>query len=150
SGTSVIRRTWIATDDCGNFSSCAQTITVRDTTPPTLACQPDRTVAAGDIWTFDEPTASDRCSAATVAILNTVTNRSATNTLIATRTWLASDACANTNTCQQTITVQLGPLATITSSPNSGIVGYGSDLTLRATVSSSTPCTYQWQMDGVN
>src|SRR6185503_16155057 len=30
----VITRTWKATDGCGNTSTCVQTITIRDTTPP--------------------------------------------------------------------------------------------------------------------
>src|SRR5437667_10380866 len=38
---SVIDRTWFATDDCGNTSTCVQRITVRDTTPPAIAVPPD-------------------------------------------------------------------------------------------------------------
>src|SRR5207245_1935303 len=37
----VINRTWRATDDCGNSSTCVQQFTVRDTTPPAIAAPPD-------------------------------------------------------------------------------------------------------------
>src|SRR5207249_10799415 len=34
-------RTWTATDDCANHSTCVQRITVRDTTPPSLSVPAD-------------------------------------------------------------------------------------------------------------
>src|SRR5439155_12714293 len=34
----VISRTWTATDQCGNTTNAVQTITVRDTTKPTITC----------------------------------------------------------------------------------------------------------------
>src|SRR4030095_12139443 len=40
-GTETISRTWTAVDACGNSASCVQTITVRDSTRPTLVCPPD-------------------------------------------------------------------------------------------------------------
>src|SRR5205823_7634699 len=42
--TGVITRTWKATDSCGNFSTCVQTITIVDTTAPTISQVPDVTV----------------------------------------------------------------------------------------------------------
>jgi len=122
---------------------------VQDTTPPTLSCQPSRTVSATDPWTFDAPTASDTCGAVTVQVLNTVTNGPNAGTLIVTRTWLATDACGNTNTCSQTITVNLGQLPIITSFTRSQIVPEGSDLTLAVAATSQTPCTYTWMLGGV-
>jgi hypothetical protein len=41
----TITRTYRATDECGNSSSCAQTITVNDVTPPTITCPPNVTTA---------------------------------------------------------------------------------------------------------
>jgi hypothetical protein len=37
----TIDRTYRATDPCGNFEDCIQTITVNDTTPPAISCPPD-------------------------------------------------------------------------------------------------------------
>src|SRR5207249_1199378 len=51
-GTKLIARTWTATDQNGNVSNAVQIITVRDTTPPSIACPPDQSVNQGDIWTF--------------------------------------------------------------------------------------------------
>jgi hypothetical protein len=37
-GNYVIERTWTATDECGNPSTCVQTITIQDTQAPTVTC----------------------------------------------------------------------------------------------------------------
>src|SRR5204863_3996726 len=42
--TGVISRTWKATDDCGNFATCVQTITVVDTTKPSITGPANTTV----------------------------------------------------------------------------------------------------------
>ena len=39
-GNYSVTRTWTATDDCGNFSTASQTITVQDTTAPVIAALP--------------------------------------------------------------------------------------------------------------
>ena len=40
----VITRTWTATDDCGNNSSCDQVVTVIEDEAPAITCPADTTV----------------------------------------------------------------------------------------------------------
>lgn len=106
--TFAVTRTWKATDACGNTANCSQTVTVVDTTPPTITCVANKFVECGTAWNFDQPTASDTCGNVTVSIVITVTNTTGFcgNTFAATRTWKATDACGNTNSCSQTVTVR--------------------------------------------
>jgi hypothetical protein len=101
----VIRRIWKALDCCTNFSTCTQTVTVVDTTPPSITCVPNKTVTAGSAWIFDPPTATDICCGTnlTVGILNTVTSSPCPLTMI--RTWVVTNCCSLTNMCSQTVTV---------------------------------------------
>ena len=103
--TYTATRTWAATDECDNKSTCSQTVTVVDTTPPVITCAGNKTVQCGSAWAFDLPTASDTCGTNNIAVLSTVTNKSCGNTLTATRTWRATDACGNAAQCSQTVTV---------------------------------------------
>ena len=104
--TFTTTRTWLATDACGNTNICSQTIDVVDTTAPTITCNTNRIVECTDAWTFDTPTFSDACDTnVSLTILGTTTNNHCSVTFTATRTWLATDACGNTNSCSQTIDV---------------------------------------------
>src|SRR5205085_2815657 len=103
--TLTATRTWRATDACNNHADCSQTVTVVDTTPPTITCVADKTVECTVAWSFDAPSASDTCGSTTISILGTVTNAQCGNTLTATRTWRATDACNNHADCSQTVTV---------------------------------------------
>lgn len=73
--------------------------------PLELACVGNKVVKCDQAWTFDPPTATNACGAAgvTLTVLNTVTNGSCPRTVI--RTWLVADACGNTATCSQSVTV---------------------------------------------
>ena len=103
---SVVNRTWTATDDCGNSTRCVQTITVRDVTAPTIVCPPARSVLLGDVWTFDQPVATDNCGAVQLRTLDTTTNLTSQTTWVATRRWEALDENGNRATCQQDVTIQ--------------------------------------------
>ena len=44
----VIVRTWTAQDECGLTSTCEQTITVDDSTPPAVVCPANAAVECSD------------------------------------------------------------------------------------------------------
>src|SRR5262245_27537633 len=73
-------------------------------------CPPDRVVAYGSNWQFDLPTAFNGCvdTNVNITVLTTVTNVTCSNSYSVTRTWQVTDACSNSATCSQTITV-VGP-----------------------------------------
>src|SRR4029078_12469708 len=80
-----------------------QTIARVDRTAPSITCAGNKTNDCGVAINFDLPTATDQCGTNTIQILSTVTNMTCGASLVATRTWVATDACGNTNTCSQTI-----------------------------------------------
>jgi len=57
----TITRTWTATDDCGNSSTCVQTINVVDTTPPVISCNAPSTIIPPDAPISFTATATDNC-----------------------------------------------------------------------------------------
>ncbi|MFD2602764.1 gliding motility-associated C-terminal domain-containing protein, partial [Flavobacterium suzhouense] len=110
-------REWIASDCAGNTTSYTQTITVRDTTPPTGT-------APEDLYLQD---VSDIPDASPSAVTNVMDNCSDTvdisvtdednggvgcadDPYIITRTFILSDCSGNTTTLVQTITVILSDL----------------------------------------
>ncbi|MDX1407482.1 MAG: hypothetical protein R3330_05095, partial [Saprospiraceae bacterium] len=104
---STIIRTWVATDACGNSTSCAQTITVDDSTPPIISCPADVTIActdSSDPGATGTATATDNCSTPTVTYSDASGAGSCQSTI--TRTWIATDACGNSTACVQTITIE--------------------------------------------
>ncbi|WP_028890685.1 gliding motility-associated C-terminal domain-containing protein [Tenacibaculum sp. 47A_GOM-205m] len=104
----TIERTWTATDECGLFTECVQTITVQDTTAPVFveALPADATVECDAVPAADVLTATDTCGAATVSFNETTTAGSCPNSYTLTREWTATDACGLTTVHTQTITVQ--------------------------------------------
>ena len=63
-----INRIWIATDCCGNSASISQTITIVDTTAPTIVAADDEVVECGDEIPAPAYTADDNCGEVTVSV----------------------------------------------------------------------------------
>jgi len=110
----VISRRWIAVDNCFNAIACIQTIAVQDTTRPALTCPANVILECSDDLSpagqAGVPTVLDNCDAAPAvnfADVSTKTNNGTCSdfTYTITRTWTATDACGNVNTCVQTIEV---------------------------------------------
>ena len=116
----VISRTYLAVDACLNSAFCTQTITVNDQTAPTLTCPASLTVScAGNVVaasTASVTGVSDNCGGTpTVAhVGDVISNQTCINRFTVTRTYRATDACNNSATCSQIITVndQIPPALT--------------------------------------
>ncbi|MEO5905701.1 MAG: hypothetical protein ABIQ11_03185, partial [Saprospiraceae bacterium] len=109
----TVTRTWIATDDCGNSTTCDVTIVVQDTIPPELDCPDDVTLdcTASTLPNSTVPgtaTAADDCDSILLVLPSDVTMGSGgcPQEYTIFRTWTATDDCGNTGTCIQTISVQ--------------------------------------------
>lgn len=108
-----ITRTWTATDNCGNSSSCSATITVQDTIAPTIACPSNVIVECSESTLPNStipgmPFVVDSCDAQPMVTFSDVTVGSQTCTaeFTITRTFTATDICGNSSTCSQTISVE--------------------------------------------
>ncbi|WP_188363257.1 HYR-like domain-containing protein, partial [Flavobacterium orientale] len=107
-GSTIVTRTWTATDACGNSVSHVQTITVEDTTAPSFveALPANVTVSCDAVPAAVTLTATDSCGTATVTFTESEVVGSCAGSTIITRTWTATDACGNSVSHVQTITVE--------------------------------------------
>jgi subtilisin-like proprotein convertase family protein len=118
----TITRTWRATDDAGNTHTCVQTIMVDDTTNPIITCPAAANItcsASTAPANTGTATATDNCGTPTVTSSDIANTQGAPGTCAfynysITRRWTATDACGNTATCNQTITVTDNTAPTIT------------------------------------
>jgi gliding motility-associated-like protein len=98
-------------DECENTTSLVQTISVVDTTKPTFTVPADITIEcdqdASDLaLTGDVTDEADNCSSGLEATYSdSVAAGECTNESIITRTWTLVDACGNTTSYDQTISV---------------------------------------------
>ena len=106
-GSYTLTRTFTATDDAGNSTSATQTITVEDTTAPEFTSVPaDYTVECSDAMPMDDASASDNCSDVSITVESETLAGNAAGNYTIVRTFTATDACGNSTSASQTITVE--------------------------------------------
>ena len=106
----TIIRSWIATDNANNADTCEQTITVTDNIDPQITCPADVGIDCAestDPSNTGVATATDNCDPAPSITYSDVVDMSGCGgyTGAITRSWIATDACGNADTCVQVITV---------------------------------------------
>ncbi len=100
----TITRTWTATDSNGDEASCAQTITVSDTTPPTISCPNGGIVQClSDVPDCETSLASsnDNCDDTVEITCTSVTVMTGRCSGTVTQTYLATDNCGNMASCNR-------------------------------------------------
>ncbi|MCX7549205.1 hypothetical protein OS188_14730, partial [Xanthomarina sp. F1114] len=103
----TIVRTWTFTDACDNSSSVSQTITIADTTAP-VAPEAPADIAyecVSEVPVAEELTAMDNCAGEIVGVLEETTNDTDSCNIVIIRTWTFTDACDNSSSVSQTITI---------------------------------------------
>ena len=99
----ILTRTWTATDACGNTSTATHIATVTDTEEPSFTFVPESmTVVCGDEYTLEDPIAEDDCSDLDIIITTEQLGGCAGSFR---RVFTAIDACGNTATADQVITI---------------------------------------------
>ena len=109
--TYTLTRTWKATDDCGNTTSCEQVIVVQDTTAPMFMAPGDLTIECGaDIYEFavvGEVTATDvveACGIREISFTDDFTEiQNCFKLGYVEREWLVVDNCDNSSSATQRI-----------------------------------------------
>ncbi len=119
----TINRTWIASDECDNTSTSLQVITVQDTTPPTFVLPADLSfdceLDINDLTLTGNISNVMDCSAiADTTYSDAIGIDGCDGTAVILRTWVVSDACNNTSSGIQNITVQDTVPPTITIPPD--------------------------------
>jgi hypothetical protein len=81
----------------------------KDFTPPSIICPPNVTAQCDTVTNLTvtgRATATDTCDPAPTLTYTDSVVGTPCQTMVVTRTWIATDCAGNTNTCTQTITVQ--------------------------------------------
>jgi large repetitive protein len=108
-----LTRTWRVTDPSNNTATCNQVLNILDTEAPTADFPDDTSVAAGAMCLYDatpmvtgQPTNIMDCDTMPMVSFNDVVGISFCGLDVITRTWTITDACGNSTTSDQVITVE--------------------------------------------
>ena len=103
----VIKRTWVATDGNSNSISYTQTITVEDTTAPTVVESYEEVIniSCEEIPMAPELTFEDNCSAEVTSDFTETMEDMEDGSFVITRTWTVNDCAGNEAVFVQTVNV---------------------------------------------
>lgn len=139
-----ITRTWKATDNCGNWTTATQTITVLDTQPPSFTTVPANTTIECDqqVPFVGQATAADDCGGYVQVIFlgSSSAAGDCPQEYVITRSWRAQDECGNSVTATQTITIQDSQAPVFNNAPANVTVACGAGLPLVPVVTASDNC----------
>jgi hypothetical protein len=127
----TIIRTWTITDDCGNITTAVQTIHTEDLDAPSFIAPHDTILYCVDgeeVMSGEPMSVFDNCDPdPSVVFVDDISGSGCSITI--SRTWFVADACNNTQTVVQVITIidTLAPLLEI--APSDLILECGSDAT---------------------
>ncbi len=105
-GLGTITRTWKVSDCAGNTATASQTVTILDSTDPTITAPDDFTVECDQEYAFGQPEFGDNCDENPVLSEPVDTpdlDECGLGTV--TRTWTVTDCAGNTATASQTVTI---------------------------------------------
>ncbi len=107
-GSKTVTRVFTATDACGNTATASQVVTIEDKVKPVLASVPANvTIACGTAEPTALPTASDACDPAPkITVVRTEVAGACAGSKTVTRVFTATDACGNTATASQVVTIE--------------------------------------------
>lgn len=140
----TIVRTWTFTDACNNSDSVSQTITVNDDIKPTLPAAP-AAVTVKCAESVPAPAvlyATDNCANTQIqGVLSVQTNQgSCANKFTIIRTWTFTDACNNSDSVSQTITVNDDIKPTLPAAPANLNLACASSVPAAATLFATDNC----------
>ncbi|MCH2199670.1 MAG: T9SS type A sorting domain-containing protein [Flavobacteriales bacterium] len=103
----MIVRTWTVEDNCGNEASASQTLTVTDTTSPSILTQPaSLALECDEEVPFEAPTFEDNCDEdLEVGFNEAIVPGNCANSFTIVRTWVAMDDCGNEVSVVQNIEI---------------------------------------------
>ncbi|MCB0654722.1 MAG: gliding motility-associated C-terminal domain-containing protein [Saprospiraceae bacterium] len=146
----IVTRVYQIEDNCGNVATCSQQITIHDTEAPTInGISADITVDCGSIPPTPvlnvDVTANDNCIISSFTVNETTLPGSCESNYQIQRVYTAIDACGNSSTGQQTVTVEnCFPTVNVSIAPDE--ICEGGSSTISATVSGVfTSPAYQWE-----
>ncbi|UUC44502.1 HYR-like domain-containing protein [Flavobacterium cerinum] len=140
----TIVRTWTFTDACGNTSSVSQNITVNDNVAPVVPTAPAAVTVAcsNNIPAMISLTANDNCSGAiTVQGQDVTTPGNCPNSYTIVRTWTFTDACGNTSSVSQNITVNDNVAPVVPTAPAAVTVACSNNIPAMISLTANDNCS---------